>query len=119
METFFKNINLGEVLKLKNLVDFDPGKVVSLILVQREDLSITVFAFEKGEGLSTHSAPGEALIYVIEGQGVVKIGADPNGKTVSEGDVVVMPANIPHSVAAPERFKMLLTVVKKTTEGPK
>lgn len=110
-EKFLKNIPFEEVLKLKNLVDYSEGRVSSKTLVQRNDLSITLFAFDKGEGLSTHSAPGDAMVYITEGSVKVTIGEDTK-VVVSEGETAVMPANIPHALEAIEKFKMMLIVVK-------
>ena len=110
-EKFIKNIPFEEVLELKNLVEYAKGRVSSKTLVQRNDLSITLFAFDKGEGLSTHSAPGDAMIYVMEGSVKVTIGEDTK-VVLKEGQTAVMPANIPHALEAIERFKMYLTVVK-------
>lgn len=110
MKEFVKNIPMSEVVNLTSLVDIEPGKVVSRTFVQRPDLSITLFAFAAGEGVSTHSAPGDAMVYILEGEAELVIGGKPvKAKT---GEMVVMPANIPHSVQAERDFKMLLTVVK-------
>ena len=107
---FLKNIVFSETQRLVDLVDYEDGRVVSRTFAQNPSLSITLFAFDKGEGVSTHTAPGDALVQVLDGGALVNI----NGKelTVGAGEVVVMPANIPHSVSAVVRFKMLLTVVK-------
>lgn len=110
MKEFVKNITLKESIPLASLVDVEPGKVVSRTFVQRPDLSITLFAFAAGEEVSTHSAPGDAMVYILEGEAELVIGGNPvQAKT---GEMVVMPANIPHSVQAKKDFKMLLTVVK-------
>jgi quercetin dioxygenase-like cupin family protein len=71
---------------------------------------VTVFSFDKGQGLSEHTAPFDALVHVIEGQAEIIIGGTPH--PVSAGEVILMPANVPHAVRAPERFKMLLTMIK-------
>ena len=107
---FIKNIAFSEAQRLVDLVDYEQGRVVSRTFAQNPSLSITLFAFDKGEGVSTHTAPGDALLQVLDGDARVNI--DGKEMTVSAGEVVVMPANIPHSVNAVERFKMLLTVVK-------
>jgi small redox-active disulfide protein 2 len=107
---FIKNIVFSENQRLVDLVDYEQGRVVSRTFAQNPSLSITLFAFDKGEGVSTHTAPGDALLQVLDGDARVDI--DGKEMTVSAGEVVVMPANIPHSVNAVERFKMLLTVVK-------
>ncbi|MGI6712336.1 MAG: cupin domain-containing protein [Bacillota bacterium] len=111
MEKLIKNISLREVLNLKDLVQYSEGTVQSRTLVQRPELGMTLFSFDQGEGISTHSAPGDALVYVYEGKAAIKIGEDEN-KIVQEGQIIVMPANIPHALEAVEKFKMLLIVVK-------
>ena len=108
---FIKNIVFSEAHRLVDLVDYEEGRVVSRTFAQNPSLSITLFAFDKGEGVSTHTAPGDALLQVLDGIALVNI--DGKELTVGAGEVVVMPANIPHSVNAVERFKMLLTVVKQ------
>ena len=107
---FIKNIDFSKAQRLVDLVDYEDGRVVSRTFAQNPSLSLTLFAFDKGEGVSTHTAPGDALLQVLDGEALVNI--DGKEMTVGAGEVVVMPANIPHSVNAVERFKMLLTVVK-------
>ena len=106
-----KNISFSEPHLLVNLVDYEKGRVVSRTFAQNDVLTLTLFAFDEGEGLSTHAAPGDAMVQVLDGEVTLTIG----GKEViaGTGEVVVMPADIPHSVNAPKPFKMLLTVVKK------
>jgi quercetin dioxygenase-like cupin family protein len=108
---FIKNIEFGKALELSKLVEYQTGKVISLTFVQNDFLSMTLFAFAKGEGVSTHSAPGDAMVYVLDGAAEITIGADTT--TASTGQIVVMPADIPHGVEAVENFKMLLMLVKK------
>jgi len=108
---FIKNIPFSEVQHLTDLVDYEQGRVISRTFAQNPSLSLTLFAFAEGEGVSTHTAPGDAMVQVLDGEAVVNI--DGNEMTVTAGQVVVMPARIPHSVTAVKRFKMLLTVVKK------
>jgi quercetin dioxygenase-like cupin family protein len=108
---FIKNIEVSKTLELANLVDYQPGKVVSLTFAQNEALSLTLFAFAQGEGVSTHSAPGDAMVYILDGEAEVTIGSDK--MIAKQGEVVVMPANIPHGLEAVKNFKMLLTVVFK------
>jgi len=107
---YIKNIVFSEAQHLVDLVDYEEGRVVSRTLAQNPSLSITLFAFDNGESVSTHTAPGDALLQVLDGKALVNI--DEKEITVGDGEIVVMPANIPHSVNAVERFKMLLTVVK-------
>lgn len=111
MQKFIKNIEFSKALQLADLVDYQDGKIVSLTFVQNEGFSMTLFAFAKGEGVSTHSAPGDAMVYILDGEAAITIGND--ALTAKAGEVLVMPANIPHGVDAAENFKMLLIVVKK------
>ncbi|GAH35377.1 unnamed protein product [marine sediment metagenome] len=106
-----KNIPYSEPHVLVDLVDYEKGRVVSRTFAQNEGLTLTLFAFDEGEGLSTHAAPGDAMVQVLDGEVMLTIG----GKEVvaKAGEVVVMPADVPHSVNATKPFKMLLTVVKK------
>ncbi len=110
-QILIKNIPFSEPHHLADLVDYEEGRVVSRTFAQNPTLSLTLFAFDKGEGVSTHTSPGDAMVQVLDGEAVVNI--DGKEMAVREGQVVVMPANVPHSVDAKNRFKMLLTVVKK------
>ena len=107
-----KNIPFSEPNTLIDLVDYEKGRVISRTFAQNDHLSLTLFAFDRGEGLSTHSAAGDAMVQVLDGEVTLNIGE----KVViaKTGEVVVMPADIPHSVEAKKPFKMLLIVVKKT-----
>ena len=107
---FIKNIPFSEPQELAGLVEYQQGRVVSRTFAQNSALSLTLFAFDQGEGVSTHTAPGDAMVHVLDGEAAVNI--DGTEMTVRTGQVVVMPANIPHSVTALKKFKMLLTVVK-------
>ncbi len=107
---FIKNIEFGKALDLAGLVEYQDGKIISLTLVQNDTLTMTLFAFAKGEGVSTHSAPGDAMVYVLDGQAAITIGDQT--LTTHPGQTVIMPANIPHGVEAVENFKMPLIVVK-------
>lgn len=104
----YKNIEKQTALKLKELVEYQPGQVVSKTLVQNDSVSMTIFSFDKGEEISTHSAGGDAMVTVLEGTGRFTVG----GKVfiLSEGDTLIMPKDIPHAVFGEERFKMQLTV---------
>jgi len=106
-----KNIDFSEVHNLTDLVDYEGGRVVSRTLAQNPTLSLTLFAFDAGEGVSTHTAPGDAMVHVLDGEAVANI--DGKEMIANAGQVVVMPADVPHSVTAVQRFKMLLTVVKR------
>ena len=104
----YKNIAKQEKLLLKNLVDYQPGQVVSKTLVQNELMSMTLFAFEKGEEISTHAAGGDAMVTELEGTGRFTVGGQEF--LLHEGQTLIMPKDIPHAVYGQERFKMLLTV---------
>ena len=105
----YKNIAKKEKLLLKDLVAYQEGQVVSKTLVQNELMSVTVFSFEKDEEISTHASGGDAMVTVLEGTGRFTVGGKEH--FCHEGEVLVMPATVPHAVYAPEPFKMMLTVV--------
>ena len=109
-EHVFKNIELGKTVELGELVTYQDGQVVSRTLAQRGGISVTLFAFDAGEGLSKHTASGDALVQILEGRG--KITLDEDEHVVEAGQSLVMPAGVPHALDADERFKMLLTVIK-------
>lgn len=103
-----KNIPQSEVLNLKDLVAYAEGQVVSKTLIQNSGLGITIFAFARGEGISTHESKGDALVTALDGKG--KITVDGKDFILSAGQSIVMPANVPHAVYGEENFKMLLVV---------
>jgi quercetin dioxygenase-like cupin family protein len=104
----YKNIEKQKELQLKDLVDYAQGQVVSKTLVQNDAVSMTLFAFDKGEEISTHQSKGDALVTVLDGTGRLTIDGTPHD--LSAGQSIVMPANTPHSVYGVERFKMFLQV---------
>jgi len=104
-----KNIESEKVLVLANEVEFMKGQVVSKTLVQNSAVSVTLFAFDKNEEISTHKSSGDAMVTVLDGTGRITI--DGTEYTVNKGETIIMPANKPHAVYAAEQFKMLLTVV--------
>jgi quercetin dioxygenase-like cupin family protein len=106
-----KNITFSEAVDIKGLVDFQESRVVSRTLSSSSNINITLFAFDKGEEISAHTSPGDAMVQVLDGEALINI----DGKKISAvtGQVVVMPANVAHSVTATTRFKMMLTVVKQ------
>ena len=103
-----KNIEKSTVLTLKEQVAYQPGQVVSKTLAQNDVLSVTLFAFDKGEEISTHAAGGDAMVTVLEGTGRFTVGGQEF--LLHEGQTLIMPKDIPHAVYGQERFKMLLTV---------
>ena len=100
----------SEVLNLAGLVDYQEGAVVSRTLAKKETGTVTVFAFDKGEGLSEHTTPFDATVQVLDGS--VDITISGGKYRVSAGEIIIMPANEPHGLKAPERFKMLLTMIR-------
>ncbi|OQB15145.1 MAG: Cupin domain protein [Firmicutes bacterium ADurb.Bin193] len=106
---FLKNIDFETVVEMADLVSYHEGQIVSRTLVQNKSVSITLFAFDAGEEISTHESGGDALVYVLDGSTNITVGGKMYNP--SKGQAVVMPAGIPHAVQAPERFKMLLIVV--------
>ncbi|NLM52175.1 MAG: cupin domain-containing protein [Firmicutes bacterium] len=104
-----KNIEFSQPLVLESLVAYAEGQVVSRTLSQGKNLSLTLFAFDKGEEISTHASTGDAFVYILDGKAEITIGDERF--LLSKGESIVMPANIPHALLAVERFKMLLTVI--------
>jgi quercetin dioxygenase-like cupin family protein len=91
-------------------VAYIDGAVVSKTLIKKETGSVTLFAFEAGQGLSEHTAPFDALVQVLDGQAQITIGGEP--QTVSAGQIIIMPANVPHALQAEKAFKMLLVMIR-------
>jgi quercetin dioxygenase-like cupin family protein len=108
MQKIIKNIEPCAILNMAEQVDYRDGQVVSRTLTQNSRHSLTLFAFEKGEEISSHSSKGDALVYVLEGVGKYTI--DGKEYILKKGEAILMPADIPHAVFAVERFKMMLTV---------
>ncbi len=108
-DKFIKNITHEEVRNLAAEVSVLPGQVVSKTLAQNKAVSITLFAFDKGEEIGEHDSSGDAMVTVLEGTGEFIV--DGEKYTVNAGEVLIMPAKKPHSVHAAESFKMMLTVV--------
>jgi quercetin dioxygenase-like cupin family protein len=106
-----KNIPFSSPVDIVNLVDYEESRVVSRTLSSKSHVNITLFAFDKDEEISAHTSPGDAMIQVLDGEALINI----DGKKIKaiKGQVVVMPANVPHSVTARSQLKMLLTVVKQ------
>ena len=97
-------------MKLRNLVDYQNGAVVSRALLDEEGGTLTAFAFDQGQGLSEHTAPYEAVVLAVEGEADIKIsGRDFHLK---EGEMIIMPANMPHALKAVTKFKMILIMVR-------
>lgn len=99
------------VTKLADLVEYQEGSVVSRELVRKQAGTVTVFAFDAGQGLSEHTAPFDAIVNVLDGSADVSIDGVPH--RVGAGEFIVMPAGRPHSLSAVTRFKMLLVMIRE------
>lgn len=106
---YIKNIRHEEILKLADQVHAEEGQVVSKTLAQNDYVSVTLFSFAKGEEIGTHDSIGDAMVTVMEGTG--KFVVDGKEYFLNAGESLVMPAKKPHSVHAPEAFKMMLVVI--------
>lgn len=107
-ENMYKNIDKEKKLHLADLVDYSDGQVVSKTLVQNEAVSMTIFSFDKGEEISSHSAGGDAMVTVLDGKGKFTVGGTEY--ILEKGETLIMPKGIPHAVFGLERFKMQLIV---------
>ncbi len=101
----------AKAIKMADLVEYSNGSVVSKTLIDKEVGTLTLFAFDKNQGLSEHTAPFDAFVYIVDGKSEITIGGEK--KMISGGEMIIMPANIPHSAKAVERFKMLLVMIRK------
>ena len=110
MKNLVKNIEFSKVLNLKNLISYQEGQVVSRTISQTLSVNITLFSLDKGEGISTHTTSGDAIVQILDGSAEITI--DNKVYTVNSGETIVMPSDIPHGLEAREKFQMLLTVVK-------
>ncbi|MDO5851384.1 MAG: cupin domain-containing protein [Methanobacteriaceae archaeon] len=97
-------------LKINDLIDYQKNSVVSREIIKKDTGTITIFAFDKGEGLSEHSAPFDAMVQIIEGKAEITISGKSN--ILEKGDMIIMPANDPHALKALEQYKMILTMIK-------
>ena len=100
----------SQILTLAEMVSYQDAAVVSRQITKADAGNVTLFAFDKEQGLSEHTAPFDALVYVLEGEARVTISGNPFD--LKAGDAIVMPANEPHALFAVERFKMLLTMIR-------
>jgi quercetin dioxygenase-like cupin family protein len=108
---FTKQGNIkAKTLKLADLISYQKGAVVSREIINKKTGTVTVFAFDKGEGLSEHTAPFDALVYILDGEAKIFISGKPH--PVKKDEIIIMPANKPHALKAIERFKMLLVMVR-------
>lgn len=103
-----KNIDYAKVINLIDEVTYQDGQVVSKTIAKTKSANITLFAFDKDEGLSTHTSTGDALVTVLDGK--VKITIDNIDHVLTKGNSILMPANVPHALYGIEKFKMLLII---------
>jgi quercetin dioxygenase-like cupin family protein len=101
---------IGKTVELVGLIEYQSGSVVSRTLVDKPAGTVTLFAFDKGQGLSEHTAPYDALVNVLDGEVEITISGKPS--RVKQGEMMIMPANQPHALKAITRFKMMLVMVK-------
>ena len=100
----------GIPFQLEKHVDYSAGSVVSKMLIQKDIGNITLFAFDAGQGLSEHTAPFDAVVYILDGKAEISIGGKTS--TVDTSEMLIMPASVPHALSAKERFKMLLVMIR-------
>jgi len=114
MESDFSSQNMGELIgqvnKLVNLINYQQGSVVSRTIIDKKTGTITLFAFDEGQGLSEHTTPFDALVIILDGNAEVTIAGKPHD--VNEGEMLIMPANKPHALKAIKKFKMLLVMIR-------
>lgn len=110
MDNLIENIEFSKVLNLKDLISYQRGQIIIKTIVQTPATNITIFALDKGEGMTTNVTSGHAIVQILDGTAEVMIGSDVF--TIKEGETIVLPYDKPHGLEAIERFKMLLTVIK-------
>jgi len=101
---------IGKALTMNDLVAYSDGSVVSKTLIDKKIGTLTLFSFDAGQGLSEHTAPYDAFVQIVDGEAEVTINGEPH--TVSTGQMIIMPANIPHELKAVKPFKMLLVMIR-------
>ncbi|MCG2726091.1 MAG: cupin domain-containing protein [Elusimicrobia bacterium] len=100
----------GKALRAKDLIDYDKGAVVSRTIIKKKTGSVTIFSFDKGEGLSEHTVPFDAMVNILDGEAEIIISGKPN--KVSAGEFIIMPADKPHALRAIKKFKMALIMIR-------
>jgi quercetin dioxygenase-like cupin family protein len=104
-------IEFSKIFELASTIDYQDGSVVSKQVIKKKGGNVTLFSFDEGEGLSEHTAPFDALVYVMDGTADITIAKDKY--TLTSGQMIIMPANIPHALHAVKKFKMLLVMIKE------
>ena len=101
---------MAKALDAAGLIDYQESAVVSRTIINKDSGTITVFSFDKDQGLSEHTAPFDAFVYILDGKAQISISGKPND--IESGQMIIMPANEPHALSATERFKMLLVMIR-------
>lgn len=109
-ENFIATGNTTRAFQLKDVTQYQEHSVVSREIIRKPSGTMTVFAFDEGEGLSEHTAPFDAAVYLLEGEARITIDGEPH--SVKEGEMIIMPAGKPHALKAVSRYKMLLVMIK-------
>jgi quercetin dioxygenase-like cupin family protein len=105
-----ENKEIGQVFNLESMLDYQEGSVVSRMLINKDIGTVTLFSFDKDQGLSEHTAPFDALVYVVDGK--VDVTISKKSHVLEKGQFIIMPAHEPHALTALERFKMMLIMIK-------
>lgn len=104
------NLNIGKVINAAEDVQYATDAIVSKTLIKKEKGTVTTFAFDKGQGLSEHTAPFDAMVHILDGEAEVLINGNP--RVVKTGEFIIMPANVPHALNAIKPFKMMLIMIR-------
>lgn len=107
MSDIFKK---GTILDMVQLIDYSDGGIISKQVLKNDAGNITLFSFDKGQGLTEHIAPFDAVVQILDGEAEIRVGGDPF--ILKQNEIIIMPANITHALYAVEKFKMLLTMIK-------
>jgi quercetin dioxygenase-like cupin family protein len=101
---------MPEVIKLIDSIEYQKDSVVSKTIIKQNTGNVTIFAFDEGQGLSEHTAPFDALVYIIDGEVKITIAGEDN--LLKQGEMIIMPVNKPHTLKAVKKFKMMLVMIK-------
>jgi len=105
-----QSLDSPQVSRLSDMIEYQKGSVVSQTLIDKKTGTLTLFSFDKGQGLSEHTAPFDALVYILDGEAEISISGKPFH--LQAGEMIIMPANEPHALKAIERFKMMLVMIR-------
>ena len=103
-------LDAKQACNLADLVDYQEGSIVSKTIVEKKTGTVTLFAFDENQGLSEHTAPFDALVHILDGEAEIVISGE--AVRLKDGEIIIMPANKPHSLKAVQRFKMILTMIR-------